>query len=46
MAKVELDDDEIDIIETIRNIKRAYPNGFLQLMKALEMMIEEYIEKD
>lgn len=32
MIKVSLSEDELDLIEAIRNYKRAYPNGQYELL--------------
>ena len=42
---LELTETEYDLIETVRNYKRSYPNGEPQLRWALRIMLEELIEE-
>ena len=42
---LELTEKEYDLIETVRNYKRSYPRGELQLRWALRVMLEELIEE-
>jgi len=40
MQMIKVTEQELEIIELIRNIKRAYPNGYDQLRDYLEYLID------
>ena len=42
---LELTETEYDLIETVINYKRSYPNGEPQLRWALRIMLEEFLEE-
>lgn len=42
---LELTELEYDLIETVRNYKRSYPNGEPQLRWALRVMLEDLLEE-
>lgn len=41
MRNMKLEDDEVEIINIIRDIKRAYPNGYDELRRYLDYLIDE-----
>lgn len=41
MHTKEVTDEEDDIIEMIRNIRRAYPNGYEKMRAYLDELIDE-----
>lgn len=42
----ELTEKEWDLIEAIRNYKRAYPNGKEELEWYIEILLNELLERD
>lgn len=44
MTKVLLSDAELELIEAIRNIRRAYPNGYENLLWYAQQLFDELVE--
>ncbi len=44
MTKVLLNDVELELIEAIRNIRRAYPNGYENLLYHAQQLFDELVE--
>lgn len=41
MAKLELTDKEQELIEAIRNLQKAYPNGYKELLYYVQQLVDE-----
>lgn len=44
MTKVLLNNDEAELIEAIRNLQRAYPNGYDELLFYCQRLFDELVE--
>ncbi|WP_297177499.1 hypothetical protein [uncultured Porphyromonas sp.] len=42
--KMELEEEEVELIELIRNIRRAYPNGYEQLLLAAQQVFDDLVD--
>ena len=44
MAKDHLSTEELELIEAIRNVRRAYPNGYDELLYYAQQLFDELVE--
>ena len=44
MDKVLLNSAELELIEAIRNLRRAYPNGFEELLWYAQQLFDKLVE--
>jgi hypothetical protein len=44
MEKVLLNSAELELIEAIRNLRRAYPNGYKNLLWHAQQLFDELVE--
>ena len=44
MTKVLLNDVELELIEAVRNVRRAYPNGYDNLVYHAQQLFDKLVE--
>ena len=44
MAKDHLSTEELELIEAIRNVRRAYPNGYDELLYYAQQLFDKLVE--
>ncbi len=44
MAKDHLSTEELELIEAIRNVRRAYPNGYDELLYYAQQLFDRLVE--
>lgn len=44
MTRVLLNEAELELIEAIRNLRRAYPNGYENLLWYAQQLFDELVE--
>jgi hypothetical protein len=44
MARDHLNAEELELIEAIRNVRRAYPNGYDELLYYAQQLFDELVE--
>ena len=42
--KMELEEKEVELIELLRNIRRAYPNGYEHLQLAAQQVFDDLVD--